>query len=568
MCCYVCIINILSVLWCLTVYINEDDKMTEQGRRKQKVDLESIKEELINGVIAIDSDDSMTRSVKTKSLTRLATKVKNQLHDDKRRKDSERIATSTYRKYLTNLRRAVTEQNWVHHSLEQQVERLSKRYPEYSEELSALLGLSITPLRNAWSELLNNVKKDGNNDAHSDIKSMKLDHEIMRHLTLPSADKANLDEEQAEQRYKKISTQVELSFTWLMNTITELLTKKSRVVAGQSVYTYNQLALGLGLATGRRQIEVLYQGEIEKVSSNQVKFIGQAKKRGGADYSDENIIYTLVDADLVIEAWNNLRSLPEIKDLEQFEALGEVARNSAINARCASNLNTLAKRTFGDNSFVFKDSRDIWARAVHDLYYLDWRKDNGKKSEDLFWQSMLGHEDTKTQIGYKKFHILYDQDEVEAEEENAVTRLAGIKALDDNEEIDSRQALRNIHKWVKAQLEQDDDAVITQSRITREVGSGRPAIKDYLALASDALNKKAVIADKAPVITEKVIEEQEEAAPAADVKPHFASKRINDNVWQVTLTIGDKEHHWKGKATNNFEAMKIAYDRFKENDLN
>jgi len=555
------------------VYINEDDKMTEQGRRKQKVDLESIKEELINGVIAIDSDDSMTRSVKTKSLTRLATKVKNQLHDDKRRKDTERIATSTYRKYLTNLRRAVTDQNWVHHSLEQQVERLSKRYPEYNEELSALLGLSITPLRNAWSELLNNVKKDGNNDAHSDIKSMKLDHEIMRHLTLPSADKANLDEEQAEQRYKKISTQVELSFTWLINTITELLTKKSRVVAGQSVYTYNQLALGLGLATGRRQIEVLYQGEIEKVSSNQVKFIGQAKKRGGADYSDENIIYTLVDANLVIEAWNNLRSLPEIKDLEQFEALGEVARNSAINARCASNLNTLAKRTFGDNSFVFKDSRDIWARAVHDLYYLDWRKENGKKSEDLFWQSMLGHEDTKTQIGYKKFHILYDQDEVEAEE-NAVTRLAGIKALDDNEEIDSRQALRNIHKWVKAQLEQDDDAVITQSRITREVGSGRPAIKDYLALASDALNKKAVIADKAPVITEKVIEEpeeqeeQEEAEPAAEVKPHFASKRINDSVWQVTLTIGDKEHHWKGKAKNNFEAMKIAYNRFKENELN
>ena len=205
---------------------------------------------------------------------------------------------------------------------------------------------------------------------------------------------------------------------------------------------------------------------------------------------------------------------------------------------------------------------------------------------------MLGHEDTKTQIGYKKFHILYDQDEVEAEEELEVDKeyetlytqidlyKEKIYKLDNEDKykllkllvkIDSRQALRNIHKWVKAQLEQDDDAVITQSRITREVGSGRPAIKDYLALASDALNKKAVIADKAPVITEKVIEEpeeKEEAAPAADVKPHFASKRINDNVWQVTLTIGDKEHHWKGKATNNFEAMKIAYDRFKENDLN
>lgn len=535
------------------MYINEDDEMTEQGRRKQKVDLESIKEELINGVIAIDSDDSMTRSVKTKSLTRLATKVKNQLHDDKRRKDTERIATSTYRKYLTNLRRAVTEQNWVHHSLDQQVERLAKRYPEYSEALNDFIGLSITPLRNAWSELLNQVKKDANNEAHADIKSMKLDHEIMRHLTLPSADKANLDESQAEQRYKKISQQVEVSFSWLISTITEFLTKKSRVVAGESVYTYNQLALGLGLATGRRQIEVLYQGEIEKVSSNQVKFIGQAKKRGGTDYSDENIIYTLVDADLVIEAWENLRALPEIKDLKQFEALGEVARNSAINSRCASNLNTLAKRTFGDNSFVFKDSRDIWARAVHDLYYLEWRKENGKKSEDLFWQSMLGHEDTKTQIGYKKFHILYD--EVETEAENEVTRLAGIKALDDNEEIDSRQALRNIHKWVKAQLEVDDNAVITQSRITREVGSGRPAIKDYLALANDALNKKTTIESKPPVIKEKPEE-----------KPKFVATNSN-GLWNVEMTLSGKLHKWQGEADNNMNAMKKAYEYFTKEGL-
>lgn len=530
--------------------------MAEQGRKQQKVDLSKITDDMIKEIMQIDCDESLSRSEKTKAITRLATHVKNRLHDDKRRKADEKIAPSTYRKYLTIVRRAVTEQNWVHHNLENQIATLSKRYPDYSEQLQSLEGLAITPLREAWAALLNQVKKDGNNQAHQDIKSMKLDHEIMRHLTMPSATKEKLEDEQTEQRYKKISHQVTISHNWLISTIYELLTKKSRVVAGESVFTYNQLALGLALATGRRQIEVIYQGEIEKVNDHQVRFSGQAKKRGGADYSDSNVIYTLVDAGLVVSAWEALRALPEIQELDEFEGLNELARNTKINSRCSGNLNRIAKRVFGADSFVFKDSRDIWARAVHDLHYAEWRKKT-KKSEDLFWKEMLGHEDEATQIGYKKFHLIYDEEDQQPV--TSFSRYKAIKNLDKNTEILRREAMTKIHEWVSLQLKEDDNAVITQSRISRELGSSRGAIKDYLDLADSALNGDGQ--DLPPQV--EIIEEP--AAP--EEKPHFKAHQISAGVWQVALTTGGKTHTWKGKADSQIDSMKKAYQKFQDNGL-
>jgi hypothetical protein len=527
--------------------------MTDTAKRSSKVDLHQITKDLIDGVKVIDGDESLSRSEKTKAITRLAEKIKNQLHDDKRRKETDKIAPSTYRKYLTQLRRAVTEQNWVHHSLDKQVATLAARYPEYADDLQALLGKSITPLREAWAAILNRAKKAGDDAAHADIKAMKLDHEIMRHLTMPSATKENLEDEQAEKRYQKISTQVTISYNWLISTIYDLLTKKSRVSGGESVFNYNQLALGLALATGRRQIEVLYQGEIERVSDHQVKFTGQAKKRGGADYSDAATIYTLVDAKLVVDAWAELRAMPEIQELAEFDSLPEVTRNARINSRCAGNLNRLAKRVLGDQSFVFKDSRDIWARAVHDLHYAEWRKKT-KRSEDLFWQEMLGHEDTDTQIGYKKFHIEYDEEAAPAPEK-AVSRLAGIKKLDGHSEIARREAMEKIHAWVKEQLKADDNAVITQSRISRELGSSRGAIKDYLALADDALNGEAP--EQAPAVEIKQVE-----ATPAPVKPSFKALPVRDGVWKVLMKLGEKTHTWEGKAASMADAMQKAYAKF------
>lgn len=106
-------------------------------------------------------------------------------------------------------------------------------------------------------------------------------------------------------------------------------------------------------------------------------------------------------ADLVIEAWDELRSLPEVAELQGMD-------NSDVNRRTAKTLNTLTKRIFNNDERVFKDSRAIWARLVFELHFS--RDQRWKKvTEDVFWREMLGHEDMDTQRSYRAFKINYDE---------------------------------------------------------------------------------------------------------------------------------------------------------------
>ena len=458
------------------------------GESRQKVNLDALIKELVNGVKVVDENNSLTRSEKTKAITRLAKKFKNELHDDKRRKSDSKIKLSTYRKYLTEARRAITAQNWRHHSLDKEVARISKKHPAYAEQLQKMAALDdITELRMAHQAILKSIKHD--DDGYEAIRSMKLDHEVMRHLTQPAAQKKELADDAAEKLEDKSINTISLNYHKLMSGVIELLTTKTKVIGATSTYSFSRLALGIALATGRRSIEILKQGKFKKIDNERIEFSGQAKKRGGADYSESFQIYTLVDADLVLNALKNLRNLPEIKALNEYDKFDEIKRNDFINKRCAKTLNTTTKAVFKDGDRVFKDSRAIYSRICYELFFKqDSRWKN--KNEDIFWRELLGHEDTETQRSYKQFKISFDKLSDEKSPAGTVkfkSRLAALKSLDKHDQITGRKAMSKIHDWVKATISADPEAKITQSLITRELKSGRQVIKDYLGLAAEAL---------------------------------------------------------------------------------
>uniref|UniRef100_A0A6M3KPX8 Putative protelomerase n=1 Tax=viral metagenome TaxID=1070528 RepID=A0A6M3KPX8_9ZZZZ len=537
------------------------------GTTRQKVELEKLISELIKKIVDIDSDETKGQSEKTKLISRAATNFKSQLHDDKRRKEDMKITLSTYRKYMTLARNEITAQNWRHHSLGQQIERLSRKYPELADQLQAIEQLpTITELRMAHKALLDSMKD--NVEAYEDLKAMKLDHEVMRHLVMPASKKAKLADMAAEALDEKKNSAVQLQYGELMPKVLDLLTRKTRTVGGDSVFAFGRLALGIALATGRRMIEVIYQGEFEKVDSERLTFRGQAKKRGGADYSEEYTIYTTVDADIVMNAIANLRKLQEVTELGVYESLGETKRNDAINKRCAKTLNTAAKLFFNDETRVFKDSRAIWARIVYEKHFkVDpyW----AKKDEDLFWQAMLGHEDLETQKSYKQFKIEFTEWEPEQPAADGfANRAEALAALD--AKMSERAALLKIHEWAKAKIEADPEAQITQTQIIRELGSNRKVIGDYLQLAADALATQNPVPEvqtvKAPKPARRQAKKIEKPAPA--VKPAATEKP------EVKFSRIDAEHHegWvmvageevvrvkiKGSA---MDAMRAAFDAY------
>lgn len=521
----------------------EEIKMS--GESRQKVNLKELVQWLLDEIVDIDGDESLPRKEKTKRMARLAKRFKTQLHDDGRRKDGQRIAISTYRRYMTIARKAITDQNWKHHSLDQQIERLEKRYPKYADQLQELGRMDdINKIRMAHRDLLERIREDGDGEAYEDIRGMKLDHEIMRHLTLSSAQKADLAESAAETLEERAVNTVEINYRWLMDQVYELMTNRDRMVDGEYRPYYSHLALGLALATGRRSIEILKTGRIKKVSRYQVEFSGQAKKRGGVDYSQAYHIYTLIDADLVVEAWDELRSLPEVEELQDMD-------NTEINRRTAKTLNTLTKRIFDDDDRVFKDSRAIWARLVFEIHFARdkrWRK----VTEDVFWREMLGHEDMDTQRSYRAFKIDYAENEDEPEQESEFgSRIEALRALDNESEIVSSKAMARVHAWVKEQIEQEPEAKITQSLISRELGTYRPTIKAYLELAREALDTPNVDIDR---VTQNVPES------VAKAKPRISAHRQKNGLWAGVASVNGVEVARCPDMPTQTDALRAVYN--------
>ena len=469
------------------------------GATRQKVELQPLIEQLIKDVKAIDADDSLSRGDKTKRLARLADRLKNKLYEDRRRKETDKLKASSYRRYLTTVRKAVTEQNWRHHAIEETCERLARHHPRYAEQLLAMADLQdITALRMAHRDLLAQARQDRDDDAFEAVKGMKLDHEIMRHLTLPAATKAQLATDAVETLEQRATNTVSINYHWLVDKISELLSASEIRADGTSVPFFSHLALGLALATGRREIEVLKLGRFEKVGEFELEFSGQAKRRGGVDYGESYRIYTLLKADLVLEAFAKLRAMPEVLELQHLD-------NTEVNRRVAKTLNTLAKRVFGNQERVFKDSRALWARVVFELHFARdprWAKVN----ETVFWREMLGHEDMDTQESYKAFKIDYTAPAKPAATASKYgSRIEALEALDEHEQIAGREALQKIHRWVKETVKAAPDARISQKAIATNVGSYRPVIKEYLDLAAEALATAGrPVEDIAPVVPVEV----------------------------------------------------------------
>lgn len=484
------------------------------GQVRQKVVLGDIIKFMIEEVEKIDHDDSLARGEKTKRIGRLAGRIKTKLFEDKRRAAEDKLKASSYRRYLTKLRGAVQAQNWRHHLIEETCRRFAKHHPAYADQALAMAEITdIVPLRLAFRDLKNRIKADGDNAAYIEAKAMKIDHEIMRHLSLPVVTREQLADTAAEHLEEKSVNTIDIGYNWYVKTAAELL----------AADTFSNLALGIAMATGRRAFEVLTQGRFKKVGEFELEFSGQAKQRLGVDYGSSYRIYTLVAADVVLAAVARMRAMPACADLQDKD-------QTEVNRRTAKTLNTLAKRIFDDQERVFKDTRAIWARIVFESHFT--RDDRWKKkSAEVFWREMLGHEDLDTQESYKQFKIHYGDELASTEGAKHASRLEGLRTLDDHPKIKGRAGIERIHEWVKAALKADPLVKINQRAISLALGSYRPNIKEYMELAAEALSVPAIA-------TASVAEVP---AVVAKAKPHMATHKNADGEWVAVASVNGVE---------------------------
>ncbi len=311
-----------------------------------------------------------------------------------------RLAISTYRKYITNLRNQLRDHNLRHHSLPTVVERYRHRFPAYQALLDELLtadahtaGLKRLHLLNAATECQDEI-------AFAAFSKIKTDHEACRHLFVGQMEKVTLEQEQAEAlQYRKTHT-IKINPKGIIHFIDDLITRPTK--KNNTRFDYARLAIGIALATGRRAVEVLYTGDFQPLDDFTVYFTGQAKKRAGTegDTPLTLIIPTLIPAEWVISSMLRLHTLPFIRNMHErlAEQPNERLSRNMVNKITTATLNNRVKQIMGED-FTFKDSRAIYARMAYARFFNThlWQHID----EDEFFRRLLGHQDYETIKAYR-----------------------------------------------------------------------------------------------------------------------------------------------------------------------
>lgn len=613
-----------------------DNKAIE--KRNRKTNLDKIIIDLLDELGEIQTSDR-TQSAKTMAYNRAAKKVITALYGKRKQKSGNSLSLDGASKALTKVRNAVSATGAMHHSFDKSISSLRNNFPHCSYLVDEIDGFPLKETRERWSKLrekithvvrvekqlrklspdisnyatvvnkmakdfpawsheiesLKTLKKEDRADAierlqaifdetrefYPALDKLKIDHEVMRHLT---KDSFSTDNKQAESKanliFKKEGV-VNIDYSKQMQLMSLLL-------SDSSAHQWEALAVGVAMATGRRSIEVLFQGEFEKIDNNRLKFTGQAKKRGGVT-GDEMEIYSLADANVVLKALSRLRSFANIASLAGLKAERHYSVNELVSNRTAGPLNKFMRDLIDRfpitleghrRDWVFKDTRAMYAKTCFELFFKDDKR-WAKKDENMFYQELLGHHDTDAQNHYMQFKIHNAGAKWEPiVDDSPERRISAMKAMGENEWIAARESRSSLHKAVIEMLEKDPWRTIKPIDIRKD-DSGKTRnytmVKQYLEVVEDALkidhSLDAIMERKAEEYSKPKAEDKpaEKARPEPEmeksteqssepVQPKFKAHKNDDGTWLVDVTIGDEHKQVNDvEAANMMEAFKKAW---------
>lgn len=646
---------------------------------KVKISLQKISDALIADVKAIEAS-SRSQGEKTLAHKRAAKKAMNALFLDKKKyggdKVNNRIKLATFSSYLARLRRELEALGFHHHLLEREAGRMVKRYPLHAHLFQPFLEEGKTPaeLRQAkldakevlqqerqladqlnavnyakgykaaliklakefpdWRERIEPlVDQNGRPerlaelrrsfaevaDAWADLDKIKIDHEAIVALAMPKDLRESLQQGAEQRLADKQRSTILIDYPTYMRKLGLLLTQPWATFGEVKRWDFDMAVFALCGATGRRPIEIILLGNLEKIDNERLRFTGSAKKRDGVK-DEARVIYSLFPTDMVMAAFTWLRSTDRAQGFASTDPTQLRTQEVIINGIVADKLNQLARRVFygvGQAARLY-DTRAIYARICYERWFQHdtrWERVN----EDGFFSEILGHDDPTSQLNYKSIKLdRFDRKQVKVE--TMPSRVDALAAFDDKmADLARGDAAVKLHQWVKEQLAADPGKVINQTVIVREYKAYRPMVKAYLELVGDALmvpdglakgldlsfldvpvtvdDAVFMNADKAAKLDEdhaakQAMEEEvrtdANASPAEEVEterqeqddepegePDLAEEPEQGGLvppkfrlagqagqWQVTLTFGDLAHRYESAAPSMTEACQDAWEQW------
>ncbi len=457
------------------------------------------------------SRSAHTPSVKTKYYKRIAQHIKNRLFDSKSKK-SKTILLGTFRRYLSIIRREIKMKVNSHHpEFVSNIEKLCQAYPQYKDVVQHLPALDADTIGGEYKHALDVLKDKVKQDAdamYNKLRKIEYKHPIMAFLTISDVQYARWNEELNTNLAQRKNNQVEFNYHEIMKIIDYCFEKND----------FYHLLTGIALATGRRAVEIVYQGDFKKKGQFELTFSGQAKKGVGIKTKPYNIP-TVVDAGRIMKAFQTLRKSELYREIKKAHGdKPEKIRNAAINQKIGRHSNYTAKRlldpdaTTASNGSVkssrkFKDTRAIAVRIALDMI----RPERfSHVDENAFIAAYCGHTSYKESSNYQHVKISTEpsqrkptEQSVEKFTENKTkvkaVDISALEAMDSLIEQTRDRGVMKQHQRVKA-LALRINWKLTQSAIYKgrkvngeviKAGGSLPIVKRYLAVRgmADAIKK-------------------------------------------------------------------------------
>ena len=468
------------------------------AKNQEKIKLSEIIDFAVSEFLDIRNSKDEQKT-KTQKETRLASRIKTKLREDGRRSSEKKITLLTMNKYLTKIRIAITATGLKHHQVNSVTASLIKKHSEYEKELNLILNSSAIESKhfreNLISKMINDAKKIEKKTERvkldksiTQLSKMKIVPEVISHLSFNDSDKKDIETHIAEKAEKTQSKLINLKMSKVLELINQLLN-----TSVSDPKRIEKLALGVSLATGRRQIETCVQGKFKKINSKEISFTGQAKARGDLR---EVIIPTLVSTNIVLSALESIRSSDQIKEITStMKANSFYTANEMFNNKSRSftiNAEKVFKANFGlkknKDSWKFKDSRAIYAKTAYEMYRLEAQKnDEDICSEGYFFTNKLGHDDKTAKENYMVFNVIADEIKKTTKlmERTTEQRLEELKDMLENDSIKQNRLEKNLERVIEfIKIKQDQN--ITKMWLRKEVKGGKTI---RLNLLFDILNK-------------------------------------------------------------------------------
>ncbi len=410
-------------------------------------------------------------------------------------------------------------------------------YPEYAHELEQIrLAPSSTAglIKKRLLKRISDTAGKRGNPAYDAVAGLPVQHPIISDLRLTAEEKDRLKESSEDALSKKALAPTTIPYAGIQSIIEQGLTSEA----------LGRQAFALALCCGRRAIELIYNAHFELTGDNRVTFYGQAKKGLGVDTKGYEI-YTLIPAKRFLDAFETFRQHPKIKELHEKTAhLDKYQRGRELNLRTALPFNNAAKLCMIDigaasrrykgtveavqyvssgMDVVFKDARAIYTRVCIDKFYPEYIKTR-PMMKLAFAKTLLGHGEASTLnateskaygsdygviANYDAFSVDYDAPvgaRIKAESK-PTTDLSGdiskraksaFKSVTEAIEaylasnphrraVGSRSGLDTLHDKVMAWASANPSRPITRTVLIKQIGAGRTAINDYMAITQHAL---------------------------------------------------------------------------------